>query len=364
MHKIGASLSILTYLSTVLKMLFMLNKVIEDLNQTPGIEARFRDSHSPEVDALVEIVVEGKPYFLAIEAKKRAPYPGELSRLFSIRDRIGRWGTPTLVAPAIPESVGNHLVPLGWSWADEQGHYDLRLAKSVRMARRQSSSRSPSEPKRRSLPQGRGGIAIIRLLLTAPRDVFLRTSDLASAAGVTNARASQVVHTLREKQLVKKSSDGWIPERGELLEAFVSEYRGPGGTEFLFYSLDDLGGLAADLVERVAHVPKAVAISADIGPDLVVPWRRPSKLVVYVDEQANIDLAELSEAPDRESANVFIRFPDDRSVFPHFRLVGELGGIQLPLADESQMIWDLYDLGGEDRAEAAQHLSEWLTKNR
>lgn len=345
----------------------MLNKVIQDLNQTPGIRATFRKRPPPVVDALLEIVVEGRPFVLAIETKKRAPYPGELSTLVSVRDRLGRWGTPTLVAPAIPESIGNRIVPLGWSWADEQGQYDLRLGKGMRLTRRQSPSRSLRQPKRRSLPQGRGGLAIIRLLLAAPHDVFLRTSDLASAAGVTDARASQVMHTLRERQLVRKSSDGWIPEREELLEAFVAEYQGPGGNELLFYSLDDLGKLAADLVERVelsSHNPNAIAISADIGPDLVVPWRRPSKLVVYVDEQADIDLTDLSEASDRDSANVLIRFPEDRSVFPHFRLVGDLGGVEVSLAHASQMIWDLYDLGGEDRAEAARHLSEWLTKNR
>ncbi len=345
----------------------MLNKVIQDLNQTPGIQASFREPPSPEVDALLEVVLEGRPYVLAIEAKRRAPYPGELSRLFNIRDRIGRWGTPTLVAPVIPESIGNQIVPLGWSWADEQGHYDFRLARSVRLARRPSAHRSMPEPKRSSLPQGRGGLAIIRLLLSAPHDVFLRTSDLASSAGVTDARASQVMHKLQDRQLVKKSSDGWIPEREELLEAFIAEYRGPGGIEIPFYSLHDLRDVAADMVDRVersTHRPAAIAISADIGPDLIVPWRRPSKLVVYVDDQANIDLTEFTQAPDRDSANLLIRFPEDRSVFRDHKLVGDLGGIDLPLADESQMIWDLYDLGGEDRAEAAQHLSEWLTRNR
>ncbi len=347
----------------------MLNKVLQDLNRTPGIEASFRERPTQELDALLEIVVEGKPFILAIEAKGRAPYPGELSQLFGLRDRLGRWGTPTLVAPRIPESVGNQIVPLGWSWADEQGHYDFRLAPGVRLVRRQSIQRPMMEVGRKSLPQGRGGLAIIRLVLSTPHDVYLRTSDLAAAAGVTDARASQVMHKLQERGLVEKTGDGWRAARDELLEAFLAEYRGPGGTEVLFYSLDDPRDTAAEIVDRVlsstrGQRPASIAISADVGPDLIVHWRRPSKLVAYINDQTNIDLTDLTPAPDRASANLLIRFPDDGSVFRHHMLAGDLDGIEVPLAAESQMIWDLHDLGGEDRAEAARHLGEWLTKSR
>lgn len=345
----------------------MLNRVIEDLNQTPGVEASLREAPTLEIDALLEIVVEGKSFILAIEAKSRAPYPGELSRLFDLRDRLGRWGTPILVAPRIPESVGNQMVPLGWSWADEQGHYDIRLAKSVRLSRRPSLPQIKPEPSRKGLPHGRGGLAIIRLLLTAPRDAYLRTSDLAAATDVTDARASQVMHKLRERELVRKTGDGWEVDHDQLLAAFLAEYRGPGGTELQFYSLDDPRDMAADIVDRVLRsTPKkaAVAISADVGPDLIVPWRRPSKLVAYVNAETNVDLTDLTQAPDRSSSNLLVRFPDDTSVFRHHMLAGDLGGIEIPLADETQMIWDLYDLGGEDRGEAARHMSEWLTKNR
>ncbi len=345
----------------------MLNRVVEDLNQTPGVEASLRAAPTPEIDALLEIVVEGKQFILAIKAKTRAPYPGELSRLFELRDRLGRWGTPTLVAPRIPESVGNQIVPLGWSWADEVGHYDIRLAKSVRLSRRPSPHRTTPEPSKKVLPHGRGGLAIIRLLLNTPRDVFLRTSDLAAAAHVTDARASQVMHKLQERHLVRRTGDGWNPSHDELLNAFLAEYPGPGGTELQFYSLDDPRAMATDIVDRVLRsTPKqaAVAISADVGPDLIVPWRKPSKLVAYVNAQTNVDLTDLAQAPDPSSANLLVRFPDDTSVFRHHMFVSDLDGVEIPLADETQMIWDLYDLGGEDRAEAARHMSEWLTKNR
>lgn len=347
----------------------MLNNVLQDLNQTTGIEASLREPPSSEVDALLEIVVDGKSFVLAVVKRSRSPYPGELSWLFDLRDRLGTWGTPTLVAPRMPDSVGNQLVPLGWSWADEQGHYDFRLARGVRLARRQSVPRSRPEPSRRLLPHGRGSLTIIRLLLNVPHDVFLRTSDLASAAGVTAARASQVMHKLQERRLVQKTSDGWSAFRDELLSVFLAEYRGPGGTELHLYSLDDPRDTAAEIVGRTSTSaggakPAPIAVSADVGPDLIVPWRRPSKLVAYVDHRANVDLTDFTQAPDRSSANLLVRFPNDRSVFRHHMRTGDLDGIEVPLADETQMIWDLYDLGGEDRAEAARHLCEWLTKSR
>ncbi|MEA2589629.1 MAG: hypothetical protein QOH66_2556, partial [Actinomycetota bacterium] len=40
--------------------------------------------------------------------------------------------------------------------------------------------------------------------------------------------------------------------------------------------------------------------------------------------------------------------------------VATAGGIDVPLADPTQMIWDLHDLGGADRVEAAGVLREWL----
>ncbi len=52
--------------------------------------------------------------------------------------------------------------------------------------------------------------------------------------------------------------------------------------------------------------------------------------------------------------------PVDQSVFPVKELTAELKGARIPLADPVQMIWDLHDLGGADRAEAAGKLRQWL----
>jgi hypothetical protein len=68
----------------------------------------------------------------------------------------------------------------------------------------------------------------------------------------------------------------------------------------------------------------------------------------------------LIDAQGRHDANVIIRAPEDRSVFPVHTLVGQVRGNEVPLADPLQQIWDLQDLGGADRIEAAGRLREWI----
>ena len=75
-----------------------------------------------------------------------------------------------------------------------------------------------------------------------------------------------------------------------------------------------------------------------------------------------IDPADLKlvNAQGSHDANVILRMPDDSSVFPFHPLMAKVQGNDVPLADPLQQIWDLQDLGGADRLEAAGRLREWL----
>jgi hypothetical protein len=68
----------------------------------------------------------------------------------------------------------------------------------------------------------------------------------------------------------------------------------------------------------------------------------------------------LIDAQGRHDANVIVRMPDDQSVFPNPALTAQFRGSDVPLADPLQQIWDLNDLGGADRLEAAGRLRQWL----
>jgi hypothetical protein len=167
-----------------------------------------------------------------------------------------------------------------------------------------------------------------------------------------------VLARLRDHNLVEKVERGrWRPNREALLDRFMAEYRGPGGSEQFFYALES----PADVAVRAARsLGYQVAVSADVGPDLIVPWRRPSTVILYVKRVSNMAALELVDAQGRHDANVIVRTPADRSVFPVPALVAELHGVEIGLADPSQMLWDLDDLGGADRAEAAGRLRECL----
>lgn len=291
----------------------------------------------------------------AVEERRRAPYPNELPRMSAQRADAH----PLLVVPYVPEPLGRALTAAGWSWADAQGNFDLRAPALILRQRRTTTA-----PKRRlrSLPQGSGSLAIIRALIRFEEgeEEELGATALAAQARVSQPRASQVLRHLRELGLVERSERGrWRPIREPLLDRFLAEYVGPRGSELHYYSLDppiDVVVMAA----RALTPPGRLAVSADVGPDLIAAWRRPSLVILYADNQFAASGLGLVEAQGRADANVIVRVPDDRSVFPVPELVVDVRDVEVQLADPSQMIWDLQELGGRDRAEGAGVLREWL----
>jgi hypothetical protein len=83
-------------------------------------------------------------------------------------------------------------------------------------------------------------------------------------------------------------------------------------------------------------------------------------VILYARQLLDLDQLDLVEAQGRHDANVIVRHPNDVSVFPSNPLVADMDGVDVPLADLTQQIWDLQDLGGADRLEAAGRLREWL----
>jgi hypothetical protein len=315
-----------------------------------------------QADAVLDLTVGGQRARFAVEMKQRTPYPGELGSLRQLRQALSREGEPLLVVPFVREDLGEALSRAGWSWADSVGNFDVRAPGLVlRQRRPMKLARAP----RTRLPRGSGSFAVMRALIRFgdSEEEGAGATALARQAGVSQPRASQVLGQLQDQHLVERAKHGqWRPQRQELLDRFIAEYPGPGGSEQFFYSLD----APADVGVRAAGIlSDQVAISADVGPDLIEPWRRPSTLILYARELIDPASLELVEAQARHDANVIIRMPADQSVFgvPP-ALVSEIRGHEVRLADPAQMIWDLLDLGGADRAEAAGRLREWLLTSR
>jgi hypothetical protein len=314
------------------------------------------DGAGGDAGLLLNVLAGGGRTRFAVEERGRAPYPNELAGLGRSRQVLAGRGTPLLVVPFVPEALGAALTGAGWSWADAHGDFDLR---APGLLLRQRRAVSPPPPRRRVLPRGSGSFAVIRALIRGGEETLGATA-LAARARVSQPRASQVLRQLASLGLVDRAGHGrWRPDRSALLDRFLEEYPGPGGSQLYCYSLEAPAEVAVG-VARAAGPRQRVAVSADVGPDLVVAWRQPAVVIVYAGHVIDTESLGLVEAQGSHDANVILRMPADRSVFPEPLLAAEMRGVQVPLADPSQMIWDLQDLGGADRLEAAGRLRAWL----
>ena len=104
--------------------------------------------------------------------------------------------------------------------------------------------------------------------------------------------------------------------------------------------------------------------SAEVGPDLLVPWRNPTVVVLYAGVPLVISRQDLVEAESREEANVIIRYPSDNSIFRVGAITARTGEANIQIVHPTQMLWDLNHLGGEDRIKTAERLREWLLHTR
>lgn len=312
-------------------------------------------------DAILVVAAAGHGARFAVQVKQRAPYPNELPGLRKLRELTSSVGEPLLVAPYVPDTVGAALTAQGWSWADEHGDFDLRAPGLVLRQRR--ASKAP-RPARRGLPRGSGSFAVIRALtgFGDGEEERLGATALAAQAGISQPRASQVLGQLLAQDLVEKTADGrWRPHKGELLDRFLAEYPGPGGSSQYLYGLDPPTEIA---IRAASVLGDRVVASADVGPDLITPVRRPTKVILYVKDLIDARSLGLVPAQGSDDANVIVRMPSDRSVFPVPALTAKIGGAEIGLADPVQMIWDLDHLGGADRSEAAGELRAWLLARR
>lgn len=337
-----------------------------DLTQSlreAGFTARTLSVDDTSIDALLEVGDGERLWTFAVEVKGRAPYPNEVDGLESRRLQLEAHGEPLMVGPFITEGTGDRLAEAGWSWADFEGNLHLRAPGLLARQRRPRQTRQA--PSKR-LPQGTGGLAIIRALLGFVEGEAepLDATGLANQAGVTQPRASQVLGRLQGLGLVEKVEGRWWPDREKLLDRFLDEYRGPGGSEHYFYSLGEPTEVAVAMTSGTEIDPRTrkypIAVSGDVAADLIASWMRPRILVVYASEEVPTHALKLTPAIGRDDANVILRFPQDQSVSPRPPFTASLGDDEVPLADTTQIIWDLQHLGGSDRLEAAGELRKWL----
>ena len=200
---------------------------------------------------------------------------------------------------------------------------------------------------------GAGTAAIVRLLIAA--DAPLTQVSIADAVGVTQPRASQVLKQLIAADAVSVSASGYRGRRARLLDLYAQRAR-PHlvAPEAFWYSTRPLIDQAHRIVDAARRARVEIAFSADLGPDLLVPWRHPTVTIVYAEDQLALGPAGLVPAEGRADASVLWRRTNDRTLLTSRERPATIEGI--PITDPVQQWWDLRDLGGEDRLEAAGRL--------
>ena len=198
---------------------------------------------------------------------------------------------------------------------------------------------------------GSGTAAVVRLLVAADRP--LTGVAIAQAVGVTQPRVSQVLKQLAADDGVRSNAEGYVGRRARLMELYARRARPALVTpETFWYGTPGV----IDQARRISTGrSRTMAFSADVGPDLLAPWRHPTVAIVYLNARPDFETAGLVPAEGRADATVIARQTNDATlVSPFPRWPQQVDG--LPLADPVQQWADLLELGGDDRREAADRL--------
>lgn len=201
---------------------------------------------------------------------------------------------------------------------------------------------------------GSGTACIVRLLIAA--DAPLTQSAIAAMTSVSQPRASQVVAMLTDLEAIRSSSAGYLGKRARLLNLYAHRTRPVlSEPERYLYSTRSQSEQATRILRTARRHGVRVAFSADLATDLLVPWRHPTLTAVYAHESFPIEDAGLVVAEGRADASIILRITSDQTMLTASDpWPSAADGI--PLTDPVQQWWDLLDLGGEDRVEAAARL--------
>jgi hypothetical protein len=202
-------------------------------------------------------------------------------------------------------------------------------------------------------------LAIVRDLLAGGA---ASQGTLAEHARVTQGRVSQALTTLVDAGLVSRTSVAGRPrwqaaDWDKLADWWLDTYPGAGGLTTYWYGLADPAEQARAVVSRMRGSGVPAAVSGDVAADVLAPWRRPGRAVLYADLAGHPAAADLTAAgltpSGPEEATLELVVPADHGVWPRHQAHPNT---DLPLADGLQVLWDVRRSPGSDADQAVAAL--------
>lgn len=141
---------------------------------------------------------------------------------------------------------------------------------------------------------------------------------LAGRAGVSQARTSQVLHAL--ERWVQRTNRGWTATDTAGLTQWLAEQSPPGRTATTWLGLDDPAPAAISVAHWLTARNVKYALSGDVAADLLAPWARPTRALVYVDQALDLTPLGLTPAPP-DVATLELVVPDDPYILRDARLL-------------------------------------------
>ncbi len=270
-----------------------------------------------------------------------------------------------VVTPSATAGARDRARTLGWSLVTAAGDGWLLFSDGACAA---LPGRVPSETSHLTPQRGRHGWGRWSLVREIVRCSGQTQGVLARSVGLSQSRVSRLLTPLREQDLVQRTSQGWrATEWDELVRWWLTSYPGPGGVTTWWYGLKPTQQQllpALQVLQQAAKARSAAApaISGDSAADLIAPWRRPTTLVLYAHVGADLALAGLTPAHGPDDATCQLVVPEDTGVWaaadapPH----PLSDGMQAPVVDGLQVLWDVVQSPGPDAAEQALRLQRHL----
>lgn len=240
----------------------------------------------------------------------------------------------------------------------ERGEIDLLLAEPLQIIVEGAVLRAPTaarpevgRPSRRTRSWTRW--AIQRLLVAA--DHALTQTEIAATLGTSQQNVSAQLRAVENVERVR--SGGFrATSRAQLLQDWMSEYSGPGGVSFGWYSLDEVVPETLRAAEVAEDVGMRPLLSGDVAADEIAPWKLPGRGLLYV--ASPLDLEDDGFVPASvEEATLVTVVPRDPTLWA---VAAWSQGHEPRLADPAIVYRDLLMDDAPDSPEAAAAFLESL----